>query len=130
MNNTDKLKPCPFCGSSEINNTSPPIVVDGVCWWVCPECIAISPLAKSVNDATEKWNTRANESKIAELTKQRDELKNAVEAVATLIDSSTGVAGLHLNGEVADWDSILEGGNFEGWLIEFSEALSTQEANK
>ena len=78
--NTDKLLPCPFCGSSEINSTSPPIVVDGVCWWVCPECIAISPLAKSVNDATEKWNTRANESEIAELTKQRDDAVASLDA--------------------------------------------------
>jgi len=37
---------------------------------------------------------------------------------------------MHGNSEVSEWDSILEGGHFEEWLIDFSKALSTQEANK
>ena len=122
MNNTDKLKPCPFCGSSEINSTSPPIVVDGVCLWVCPECIAISPLAKSVNDATEKWNTRANESEIAELTKQRDELHE-------LLDWFVNAPDLHKR-EAAAIMGLPEALNPECPYRRARNALSTQEANK
>ena len=33
-----------------------------------------------------------------------------------LIDDSEGVAGLHKNGELADWSSLLSGGQFEHWL--------------
>jgi hypothetical protein len=33
-----------------------------------------------------------------------------------LISDSKGVAGLHLNGDVAPWDDLCEGGRFESWL--------------
>jgi predicted flavoprotein YhiN len=33
-----------------------------------------------------------------------------------LMANSDGVAGLHMNGEVADWDSLCEGGSFDAWL--------------
>ena len=36
--------------------------------------------------------------------------------VDDLIANSEGVAGLHQNGDVADWESLLEGGQFGGWL--------------
>lgn len=46
------------------------------------------------------------------------ELKG-LDAVQDLINNSYGVAGLHLNGDVAPWDELLEGGRFEGWLKDF-----------
>jgi hypothetical protein len=50
-----------------------------------------------------------------------DALAEAAGQVLTDIDdlvaSSQGVAGLHLNGDVADWRDILEGGVFEEWLM-------------
>lgn len=43
-------------------------------------------------------------------------LKKFVANVAELIGESTGVAGLHMNGDVAEWADILPGGKHEGWL--------------
>lgn len=34
-----------------------------------------------------------------------------------LIDDSEGVVGLHLNGDVAPWEELMEGGRFEEWLL-------------
>ncbi len=50
-------------------------------------------------------------------------LLKAVAAVQNLIDNSKGVAGLHLNGDVADWDSLLKDGKYEEWLADFSTAM-------
>lgn len=63
--------------------------------------------------------------KLDEQAKEIEKLKSALNAVVDLVDNSTGVAGLHQNGEVAEWSSILAGGHFEEWLIDFSEALDT-----
>jgi len=62
-----------------------------------------------------------------ELQKQRDSLLGGIQAVESLISESTGVMGLHLNGDVAQWDELRTGGQFESWLIAFDEALSTSE---
>lgn len=53
-----------------------------------------------------------------------DRYKKGLRAVQELIDESKGVAGLHLNGDVADWDELLAGGRFEEWLRDFSAALN------
>jgi hypothetical protein len=45
-------------------------------------------------------------------------------AVANLIDNSAGVDGLHLNGDVASWESLRTGGRFEDWLVKFDVALN------
>lgn len=49
-------------------------------------------------------------------------LQKGIDAVQSLINESHGVAGLHLNGDVATWSSLLAGGEYEEWLREFSEA--------
>ena len=46
-----------------------------------------------------------------------------VNAVANLIDNSTGVEGLHLNGDIAPWNELRTGGRFESWLVDFDDAL-------
>jgi hypothetical protein len=43
------------------------------------------------------------------------------DALAQLIEDSEGVAGLHHNGDVAPWESLLEGGEYEAWLRVFDE---------
>lgn len=48
------------------------------------------------------------------------ELKQGLIAVRELINESRGVEGLHLNGEVATWDSLESGGQFEEWLTGFN----------
>lgn len=54
-----------------------------------------------------------------------DELAATVErlreALDELQDNSTGVAVLHMNGDIATWDSLRQGGHFESWLMAFDE---------
>ena len=45
---------------------------------------------------------------LIELTKQRDELLAALQGMIDIANDSQGVAGYHLNGEVADWDEFEE----------------------
>lgn len=52
-----------------------------------------------------------------------EKLRKAVAAVEDLIDHSSGVAGLHQNGEVAPWHDLRQGGAFESWLIDFDGAM-------
>lgn len=52
-----------------------------------------------------------------------NELKFGLSEVATLIDNSTGVVGLHLNGDIAQWSDLRTGGRFETWLLGFDDAL-------
>jgi hypothetical protein len=49
--------------------------------------------------------------------------RKGLKAVKDLIEESDGVAGLHLNGEVAPWDSLRSGGHYESWMRNFDEAL-------
>lgn len=39
-----------------------------------------------------------------------------------LVANSHGVAGLHLNGDVAEWQALLPGGCLEEWLISHERA--------
>ena len=50
-------------------------------------------------------------------------LKKGIISVQDLIQHSYGVAGLHLNGEVAPWGTLREGGKYEEWLIAFDDAV-------
>lgn len=52
----------------------------------------------------------------------RELLENLVKSLEDLIDSSEGVAGLHLNGDIAYWESLQEGGRYDGWLLSLNEA--------
>ena len=45
-----------------------------------------------------------------------DALAHLTHDVQDLVANSTGVAGLHMNGDIAPWDSLLPGGAFEAWL--------------
>ena len=49
-------------------------------------------------------------------------LTELCEAIDDLISHSEGVAGLHLNGDLAPWESLIEGGQFEPWLLALSDA--------
>ena len=50
-------------------------------------------------------------------------LEKGLQAVAQLIEESSGVSGLHMNGDVAPWSDLQTGGRFEEWLIDFDAAL-------
>lgn len=43
----------------------------------------------------------------------REALANLVHEIDDLVSESEGVAGLHLNGDVAEWDDLLPGGPYE-----------------
>lgn len=45
-----------------------------------------------------------------------------VSAVDDLISESHGVYGLHQNGDIAPWNTLTEGGQFEDWLLPLSVA--------
>lgn len=60
------------------------------------------------------------------LQASNERMEAALNAVADLINDSHGVAGLHLNGDVAPWDELRTGGPYEEWLVAFDTALSTQ----
>jgi Lar family restriction alleviation protein len=53
------LRPCPFCGGSEvwINSDIDPKFV------VCKECLAFGPTAPNVKQAAERWNKRTTPPK-------------------------------------------------------------------
>jgi hypothetical protein len=58
----------------------------------------------------------------AELAALVRELRAGIKAVRDLINESHGVTGLHLNGDVATWQELEEGGYSEEWLIDFNRA--------
>lgn len=60
------------------------------------------------------------EKENAELREKNDLLKAGIGVVRELMDESIGVAGLHMNGDIATWDSLEEGGQFEEWLTGFN----------
>lgn len=63
---------------------------------------------------------------LAEVERLRAEnrrLLKGLHAVDMLIGESYGVAGLHLNGDVASWGELRSGGRLEEWLRDFDAAL-------
>jgi len=59
-----ELKPCPFCGSRNVNDTTPPPDQDEyenkIYYWVCPDCVACGPVTETLESCTEAWNTRTS----------------------------------------------------------------------
>jgi hypothetical protein len=55
-------------------------------------------------------------------TKAHELLNLLLDDLDALVDNSEGVAGLHLNGDIASWESLREGGRFETWLMRMDEA--------
>lgn len=66
-------------------------------------------------------------AEVARLEAEKAELRKGLDAVSNLIADSSGVVGLHLNGDVATWDELREGGRFEDWLIDFDTAKAHSE---
>lgn len=74
----------------------------------------------------EEWKNGANARisndsieriKLVEQNKDlRDALRVLANAIEDLANHSTGVAGLHLNGDMAEWDELMPGGRYEEWL--------------
>ena len=78
-----------------------------------PDCFACQDISKR--------------AKLDRLSKAAPELLEALSELVVeinqLVSESRGVAGLHLNGDVAAWEEILPGGRFE-WLGSLERAES------
>lgn len=57
------------------------------------------------------------------LRRDAEVYKNGLLAVVNLIESSLGVYGLHLNGELAPWDTLRTDGGYEDWLQSLDAAV-------
>lgn len=81
-------------------------------------------IASRINSAEREASSARQE--VADLRDRNAALLSALsglsEAVHDLIGHSEGVAGLHLNGDLAPWSSLTEGGRFEAWLLALSDA--------
>lgn len=55
------------------------------------------------------------------LRKDAELMKKGLDAVEELINDSSGVAGLHQNGDIASWSELRTGGRFEAWLLAFDD---------
>jgi hypothetical protein len=53
-----------------------------------------------------------------------EKYKKGLDAVASPINNSEGVTGLHLNGDIAPWCDLQSGGYFEYWLMDFDDAIA------
>ena len=88
-----------------------------------------NPLCIEMNKAREARNKLLREAiKILEGNSGKDALlsrcKKGMEAVKSLIEESTGVFGLHRNGDLAPWEELRTGGEFEDWLKDFDTAFA------
>lgn len=71
----------------------------------------------------------AANASVVRLYEENQQLREAVNEVRDLIKESYGVAGLHQNGDVAEWSELLPGGNFEGWLLNLGELAGLPEGD-
>lgn len=122
----DELKPCPFCGGKPYLAN---VAMVGCTYVVCTDCRAQGDDA-SQEGAIAAWNRRSDprDEVIARLVEAAKALRHDI---ADLVANSEGVAGLHLNGDVAEWGSLLPGGAFGAWLdslSEFDAALAAAKA--
>lgn len=62
------------------------------------------------------------------LAAQVQEMREALEEVQSLISESSGVYGLHLNGDSSPWSELEQGGRFER-LCGLPEALATPDTS-
>lgn len=60
-----------------------------------------------------------NKAQIDRLTKQNSQMQSVINEFLELIDNSQGVAGLHLNGDIATWRDLID----NGWLRELDKYL-------
>lgn len=70
----------------------------------------------------QKLRTRVAAAATVAADKCRAVLAEVVGAFERLVAESYGVAGLHRNGEVAEWSELVAGGRFEEWCAAFDRA--------
>ena len=80
-----------------------------------------SPYCLEYNCVVEQRDALRDE--VLALRADNERLLKGLHAVDMLIGESYGVAGLHLNGDVASWGELRAGGRLEEWLCDFDAAL-------
>lgn len=65
----------------------------------------------------------ADQPRLNQVSDREAVLIAGLRAVAELIAESRGVAGLHLNGDLAPWDELRTGGQYEEWLQDYDAAM-------
>lgn len=84
----------------------------------------LKELESNLENARGGQNTGDIEAAIIAIEEyKRKKLVDGLLAVESLILESKGVAGLHLNGDLASWNELRTGGRFEEWLYQFDDAL-------
>ena len=95
-------------------------------WKMCPRVIAerLDTLEGQLRQCVEQRDALEveNERLRAKLATAR----KGLQAVDALIAESSGVDGLHQNGDVAPWSELQTGGRFEEWLRDFDSALKRE----
>ena len=72
---------------------------------------AISPVVKAV-----KLLIQENAALAKSNQELKDRLSSVLHSIDLLVAESDGVKGLHKNGRLVDWDSLMPGGMCAGWL--------------
>jgi hypothetical protein len=83
----------------------------------------VANLTRKLEDARKEFLTYVEQvSSDKTIANERiSNLEDMCYQVAGLISDSYGIDGLHLNGDVAPWESLLPGGYFEQWLSAWTE---------
>lgn len=92
-----ELKPCPRCQSEQVFLHN----YRGVSAPVCGSCHLSGPYRDSGVEAIEWWNTRATDPLLKEMV-------DVIDSIIYITDDSSGIAGYHLNGNIAFWDEFPE----------------------
>jgi hypothetical protein len=64
-------------------------------------------------------------AEVRSLRSSNEALSTLVNDLDALIKESEGVAGLHLNGDLAPWHDLTAGGRYESWLRSLEDARAT-----
>ena len=75
-------------------------------------------------DAADLYDYQTAIEVCGQLERELAVARKGLEAVASLMDESQGVGGLHMNGDFAPWSELRTGGRFEEWLVAFDDALN------
>ena len=102
---TEKLKPCPFCGSRSVYVEQ----IGSGCYFnvCCCNCLANVPLSGSRETAVEAWNRRPNAKElVVSLNVSDEQVRRMVDdAVSAAIDELLGVAD---ECDAADVDGVTD----------------------
>ena len=101
-----ELKHCPFCGGN------PGILATPIAIYIsCEKCNfdVVYEDGETADAAVNHWNTRAEPAiPMHQPVRCAKRAVEALEGLLAIVSDSFGVAGYHLNGEVAEWGEFEE----------------------